>query len=124
VRSWCSLVAGARIASTGSRPVPLFNTLLKRAPEDPYLVQQLALATYKSKQPDPQTSLTDAKRILHRLKPHQTVDAETLGLWGAVHKRLWELTGDRQALDEGIWALERASTSRTTTTTASTWPSC
>ena len=51
--------------------------------------------------------MAEAKRILERLKPHETTDAETLGLWGAVHKRLWELTDDRQALDEGIWALEK-----------------
>jgi hypothetical protein len=85
----------------------LLNTLLERAPGDPYLLQQLALATYKSKEPDAFVSLLAAKAILEQLEPHKTTDAETLGLWGAVHKRLWELKEDRQALDDGIWALEK-----------------
>ena len=97
----------ARAAEKWSYAKELLTSLLERAPEDPYLIQQLALATYKSKQPDPQRSLAEAKQILERLKPHETTDAETLGLWGAIHKRVWELTGDREALDEGIWALEK-----------------
>jgi hypothetical protein len=39
--------------------------------------------------------------------PHASTDPETLGLWGAVHKRLYELTGDAAALDESIWAYEK-----------------
>ncbi|MDB6150882.1 MAG: hypothetical protein JWQ44_2330 [Chthoniobacter sp.] len=30
------------------------------------------------------------------LEPKATNDSETLGLWGAVHKRLWQLTGDER----------------------------
>ncbi len=85
----------------------MLRRLLERNPSDSYLNQQLALATYKCKQPDVQTSLARAKAILQALDPQHTTDAETLGLWGAVHKRLWEATGDRQALDEAIWALEK-----------------
>ncbi|HMF94785.1 MAG TPA: tetratricopeptide repeat-containing protein, partial [Vicinamibacterales bacterium] len=33
-----------------------------------------------------------------------TSDPETLGLWGAVHKRLWETGKDPRDLDEAIWA--------------------
>jgi len=85
----------------------LLKDVLVLMPKDPYLTQQLALATYKSKVPDAVTSLLEAKSILAELKPRETTDAETLGLWGAVHKRLWELQQDRAALDEGIWALEK-----------------
>jgi hypothetical protein len=85
----------------------MLRRLLERNPSDPYLNQQLALATYKCKQPDAPTSLARAKAILQTLDPQHTTDAETLGLWGAVHKRLWEASGDRQALDEAIWALEK-----------------
>src|SRR5687768_8844248 len=85
----------------------MLRRLLERNPSDPYLNQQLALATYKCKQPDAPTSLARAKTILQTLDPQHTTDAETLGLWGAVHKRLWEASGDRQALDEAIWALEK-----------------
>ena len=74
---------------------------------DPYLVQQLALATYKSERPTVIEALRAAKAILERLNPESSGDPETLGLWGAIHKRLWEDTGDRAALDEGIAAYER-----------------
>jgi hypothetical protein len=87
--------------------IEYLNTLLERNPHDPYLMQQLALATYKSKQPDVEASLLEAHRILQALDPDTTTDAETLGLWGAVHKRLWELKQDAKALDTAIWALEK-----------------
>ena len=76
-------------------------------PDDLYLIQQHALATYKSKQPSVLESLKEARRILQALDPEASGDPETLGLWGAVHKRLWDATRDRSALDEGIAAYER-----------------
>lgn len=75
--------------------------------KDDYIVQQLALATYKSKQPDEEVALNKAKSILAYLKPHGSFDAETLGLWAAVHKRLFEINADRGVLEEAIFALER-----------------
>jgi len=76
-------------------------------PNDDYVVQQLALATYKSGQPDPKTALEEARSILRALNPEISNDPETLGLWGAVHKRLWDLTNERVHLDEAIAAYER-----------------
>lgn len=76
-------------------------------PNDDYVVQQLALATYKSGQPDPKTALAEARSILKTLNPEISNDPETLGLWGAVHKRLWDLTNERANLDEAIAAYER-----------------
>lgn len=76
-------------------------------PADPYVVQQLALATYKAKEPDATSALHAAKSILQPLQPHGTSDPETLGLWGAIHKRLWELTSDRADLDEAIQSYEK-----------------
>jgi hypothetical protein len=81
--------------------------LREYASDDPYLVQQHALATYKSKQPSVLESLNEARNILEALNPRTSGDPETLGLWGAIHKRLWEETADRAALDEGIFAYER-----------------
>jgi hypothetical protein len=75
--------------------------------DDPYLVQQHALATYKSRQPTVLDSLKEARNILETLNPQASGDPETLGLWGAIHKRLWEEIADRAALDEGIAAYER-----------------
>jgi len=76
--------------------------------DDPYLIQQQALATYKSRQPNAVDALKEAKQILEALQPRTSGDVETLGLWGAIHKRLWEETADRASLDEGVWAYERA----------------
>jgi hypothetical protein len=76
-------------------------------PDDPYLIRQHALATYKSEQPSVRESLLEAQRILQALDPEASANPETLGLWGAVHKRLWRETRDRSALDEGTAAYER-----------------
>jgi len=75
--------------------------------EDPYLIQQLALVTYKSKQPTPLAALEAARDLLLALNPATSNDTETLGLWGAVHKRLWDLTQDRAQLDEAVRGYER-----------------
>ena len=76
-------------------------------PEDPYVVQQLALATYKSKLPTPREALEEARELLKTLNPETSNDTETLGLWGAVHKRLWDETGDATHLDEAVRGHER-----------------
>jgi hypothetical protein len=81
------------------------TTLLKN---DPYVLQRLALATYKSQEPDAATALKDAGHILRaKLNAETTNDPETLGLWGAVHKRLWVLGRDPTDLDTAIAAYER-----------------
>src|SRR5262245_19285102 len=74
---------------------------------DPYLVQQHAFVTYMSKQPTKVDALKQAHRILLVLEPEKTGDPETLGLLGAIHKRLWDETKDRDALDQGIFAYAR-----------------
>jgi hypothetical protein len=75
--------------------------------EDPYLVQRLALVTYKSKLPTPQAALEEARALLLTLDPAVSNDTETVGLWGAVHKRLWDTTADPQHLDEAVRGYER-----------------
>ena len=75
--------------------------------EDPYVLQRLAFITYKSKSPTEIDSLKEAHGYLTLLHPADSNDTETLGLWGAVHKRLWELTKERNDLDEAIRAYER-----------------
>ena len=76
-------------------------------PEDPDVLQRLALATYKSKYPTPEEALKAARDLLKLLEPQTTNDTETLGLWGSVHKRLWELTRESSYLDEAVRAYER-----------------
>ena len=72
---------------------------------DPYIIQQLALATYKAD--GSEDGLREACTVLWELNPNTSNDPETLGLWGAIHKRLWEKAGDRSALDEAATAYER-----------------
>src|SRR5262245_38796253 len=76
-------------------------------PEDPDVLQRLALATYKSKYPTAEEGLKAARDLLKLLEPQTTNDTETLGLWGSVHKRLWELTNESSYLDEAVRAYER-----------------
>lgn len=76
-------------------------------PVDVSILQHLALVTYKSMQPTTLEALHAARAILAELEPETTNDTETLGLWGSVHKRLWDLTGDAKALDEAIRGVER-----------------
>jgi len=83
------------------------QTEVQERPEDPYIIQRLAVVTYKSKVPSAEEALKDARALLAILKPETSNDTETLGLWGAVHKRLWELTGDTSYLDEALRGYQR-----------------
>lgn len=85
----------------------LLAEVKKLRPNDPFVTQQLALATYKSKQPNPEVALHKACNIIRELSPETSNDPETLGLWGAIHKRLWDLTNSSAYLDESISAYER-----------------
>jgi hypothetical protein len=87
--------------------IGVLSRLKKLQPTDPYIIQQLALATYKSKYPDAVQSLRNAKTILEELGPDVSSDAETVGLWGAVHKRLWDLGKSTTDLDAAIRAYAR-----------------
>jgi tetratricopeptide (TPR) repeat protein len=88
----------------------LLGTVREMRPDDPYITQRLALITYKEKQDTPEkeiAALKEACDLLYTLDPATSNDTETLGLWGAVHKRLWEKTKDEVALDKAIRSTER-----------------
>jgi hypothetical protein len=87
--------------------IGLLNRLRKMQPNDAQVLQELALATYKSKQPDAGKALEKAKGLLEALGPETSSDAETVGLWGAIHKRLWEQQRSREDLDRAIRAYAR-----------------
>lgn len=77
-------------------------------PNDESILQKLALATYKSKMPSETESLLEAHTLIrNKLDPEHTNDPETIGLWAAVHKRLWYENKDFKHLEESISALER-----------------
>lgn len=108
--SFAALMAEAR-AAKGQKDFLTAKALLKLArklaPNDSFVAQQLALVTYKSKVPDELSALHEARDILAGLDPLRSNNAETLGLWGAVHKRLFLLTRDRSALDAAVFAHEK-----------------
>jgi nucleotide-binding universal stress UspA family protein len=71
-------------------------------PGEPNVVQKLALNTYKSKQPDELTALKAGLELIGLLHPQESNDPETVGIAGAITKRLWLLEGDRDALEASI----------------------
>ena len=79
---------------------------------DPFVLQQLAVCTYLAEDPDPRQAVLDARRVARRLTPGTSCDPETLGVWGAIHKRLFEIGGegpDRlESLKEAIGAYGKA----------------
>jgi hypothetical protein len=85
----------------------LLEDVRKQRPNDSFVVQQLARATYKSQQPTAEAALLAARDILRELSPATTNDPETLGLWGAIHKRLWQINHNVQDLSESIAVCER-----------------
>lgn len=99
------LVGAAKAAAAGSehqKAAKYFESALTMAPDDPYLTQQLALHTYKSKVPDAIGALNLARQIIDRLDPETTTDSETLGIAGAILKNLWVERGQRADLDLAI----------------------
>lgn len=83
------------------------SSVQHEVPEDPAIIQQLALLTYKSDFPNRETALREATELLITLSPDTTNDPETLGLWGAVHKRLWTSNRNSADLDVAINAYAR-----------------
>jgi tetratricopeptide (TPR) repeat protein len=67
-----------------------------------FVVQQLALATYKGKLPSEKEALQKALTIIAKLNPDSSHDIETLGIAGAIRKRLWILELQRTHLDKAI----------------------
>jgi vacuolar-type H+-ATPase subunit H len=61
-----------------------------------YFIQQEALCTYKSESPNKLNALTDALQIIGKIA-NQT-DTETLGIAGAINKRLWAATKEKSYL--------------------------
>ncbi len=79
-----------------------FRAALSMKPGEPYLLQQLALNVYKSRKPSALSALIEARTIIEELHPDGSNDPETLGITGAVHKRLWQETKDVQQLNLAI----------------------
>jgi len=72
-----------------------------------FLFQRLALVTYKSEIPTQLESLKKAETILEKLHPSDTTDPETLGLSGAIRKRIFDISNDEADLDMSLKYYEK-----------------
>jgi tetratricopeptide (TPR) repeat protein len=89
-------------ASKHAEAAKQFASALAIKPEDPYLIQQLALNTYKTALPSKLSALIEARSIMARLSPDTSNDPETLGITGAIHKRIWLTSSDTDQLNLAI----------------------
>jgi hypothetical protein len=86
----------------------MYKAAYDMRPNDESIIQRLVLATYKSKLPSETEALKEADSLIRdKLDPERTNDPETIGLWAAVHKRLWQQSKDTTHLELSIDALER-----------------
>ena len=84
-----------------------FNQALEMNPNNHYLRQQAALHHYKSKKGSEFLALMNANTILAPLDPENSNDPETLGISGAIHKRLWLINADPETLNRAVDAYKR-----------------
>lgn len=86
----------------------LWEKAAEAVPSEDYFLQQQALAIYKSKEPSEVTALADALRIIEKLAPDgESNDPETLGLTGAIYKRMWLSNSDVECLKRAISYYEK-----------------
>jgi hypothetical protein len=85
----------------------LLGVVRTMMPNEAYIVQKLAFATYKAGLPNTVAALREAEQLLLSLSPEGSTDTETLGLYGSVQKQLWEETRDPACMDKAIWALAK-----------------
>lgn len=97
----------ASLASRHAEAAEAFANAHELSPREPYLIQQWALATYKSKNPNEEAALLQGIDIIDSLQPGTSNDPETLGIAGAMHKRLWILLQERGSLDKAISYYQR-----------------
>jgi len=85
-------------------------------PVRPFIVQQLALVTYKAGEAggvnEALKGYAEAENLLKQLDIDRTTDPETLGLWSSIHKRRAEIAARSleermKDIDQAIRAVER-----------------
>lgn len=79
-----------------------WGILHKLSPANNYITQQYALSRYKSKSPNATIALQEALDIIKTLEPDSSLDLETLGITGAIYKRLFSINQNYDYLDEAI----------------------
>jgi hypothetical protein len=101
------MVEDAMDASDFVTAKALLARVRKSMPRDAYVLQKLAVATYKAQSPSAMQALEDARSIILELEPDVSTDVDTLGVWGSIHKRFWSLTREPGRLDTAIFAYQK-----------------
>lgn len=84
------------------KAVAEWNKLHELLPGNDYVIQQLALAEYKSKKPNETMALQNALKTINKLNPENSLDLETLGITGAIYKRLYQLNDNYDYLEKAV----------------------
>lgn len=87
--------------------IKVWKKLHNEIPNNTYVIQQLALAQYKSKNPNETIALQNALETIKKLKPDTSLDLETLGIAGSIYKRLYFVNNNFDYLDEAIKMYQR-----------------
>ena len=80
----------------------IWEKLQHKFPGEDYIVQQLAMAQYKSKLPNEEKALQRGLKTIEALNPDTSMDLETLGITGAIYKRMYQLHGKADDLGQAI----------------------
>lgn len=106
-RDWLERAQQAMAKEDYPAAIKAWGQVRRFSPADRHATQQLALATYRAGRPSEKKALEEAHRLLLPLEPASTNDPETLSLWGAIHRRLWERNAEPAHLDQALHAFER-----------------
>lgn len=83
-----------------SEAASTWKKLSEKVKNEFYYIQQEALCTYKSKEPNEIQALTNALQIIGKIADQ--TDTETLGITGAINKNLWKCTKEIGFLNTAI----------------------
>lgn len=105
-----SFIANAQLLMQESKFIDaarVWADLCKALPNNDYIKQQFALSTYKAKKPNETMALEKALDIMKELNPRNSLDHETLGITGAIYKRLFKINHNYDYLEEAIKLYQR-----------------
>lgn len=87
--------------------IKILSAVRKYDENNQFILQRLALVTYKSEQPNKLSSYKKAISILKKLNPETTSDPETLGLCGAIFKRMYDETKKQEDIEKALYYYEK-----------------
>jgi tetratricopeptide (TPR) repeat protein len=90
-----------------SLAIKILSAARKYDENNQLIIQRLALATYKSEKPNKISSYKKAIGILKKLNPETSSDPETLGLCGAIYKRIYDETKKQQDIEKALGFYEK-----------------